>query len=156
MPWRRYRPTDPRRYYVHVRTFLGRRGTFLALLGAVWVAQGVAAIATPGSSSYMLLNNGGEWRAMAWVATGAIAIIYATRSQGEDAPGFLALYLMAAYRAVAYGLGLFLWALPGGQEGDPRGAIGLLSWLVVIVAILVVAGWEESGPPRQPRRGAAP
>lgn len=155
MPWRRYTRADPRRYYVHVRTFLGRRGSFLVLFGVVWIAQGVAAFTTPESATYALLADGGQWRGLVWVATGAIALIYATRPQGEDAIGFLSLYLMAAYRAVAYGAGLVLWALPGGKEGDPRGAIGLLSWGALIIAILIVAGWRES-PEETPTRQGHP
>ena len=144
MPWRHYSRTDPRRYGTWLRVRLGRRGSFLALLGVVWVLQGVAALTAPESSSYILLAAGEEWRGVAWITTGALAIAYAGRPQGEDAPGFLALYVMAAYRVAAYGLGLLLWLIPGGEPGNARGSIGVLAWAVVIIAILIVAGWREN------------
>lgn len=153
MPWRRYKPIDPRHHYIRARAHLGRRGFFLVLLGIIWIAQGVAAITAPGSTSYLLLAHGWGLRAAVWIITGAVAIWYSTRPQGEDALGFLALYLMAAYRAVAYGVGFLMWALPNGQDGDPRGVIGLLSWGVVIVAILIVAGWRESPEETLTRQG---
>lgn len=143
MPWRTYRRTDARRYITHMRHILGRRGSFLMLFGLVWIMQGIGALTAPDSDTYVLLADGNTWRGVAWITTGAIAITYSNRPQGQDAPGFLSLYLMAAFRVIAYGYGLFLWVVPGGHPGDPRGAIGMLGWTTIIIAILIIAGWRE-------------
>lgn len=142
MPWRKYSHIDPRRQIVHATHKLGRRGTFLACLGVMWVLQGVSVILAPDSPTYLLLSAGGEWRAVAWIATGVVAIMAATLRQGDDAVGFLALYIMAAYRMLAYGLSAIMWAA-GHDSGQGRGIVGMLSWGIVIVAILVTAGWPE-------------
>lgn len=150
-PHTRYHPLDPRRHYKRATARLGRRGTVLALFGVVWVMQGITVLIAPESPTYYLISQFTAVRAIVWIATGIVAIVYAARPQGDDAPGFLALYVMAAYRIVAYGAGFVLWALPGGTEGNPRGIIGAFSWGVILLSILVMAGWHETG--RRPRRG---
>lgn len=121
---------------------LGRRGILLGLLGAIWVLQGVGVIFTPASESYWLLAHGAGFRAAAWVATGLVAIAYAGRPQGDDAPGFLALYVMAGFRIVSYGIDTVRALLPG-DDGNARGLIGVLAWLTVLTVIIVISGWSE-------------
>lgn len=150
-PHRRYHPLDPRYHYRRATVRLGRRGTVLAVLGLVWVMQGVTVLVAPESPTYYLISHFTLARALGWIVTGVVAILYAARPQGDDAPGFLSLYVMAAYRIVAYGAGFILWALPGGTEGNPRGIIGAFSWGVILLSILVMAGWYETG--RRPRQG---
>lgn len=149
-PYRKYHVLDPRHHYVHATSRLGRRGTVLTLLGIVWVLQGTTVLLAPSSPTYYLLANFEVIRALGWMVTGVIAVAYAARPQGDDAPGFLALYIMAAYRVAAYAVGFVAWLIPGGLDGNPRGVVGIFSWLVILLAIVIIAGWHE--PTRRPRR----
>lgn len=153
-PYRRYHLLDPRRYYLRATAGLGRRGTVLALLGIVWIAQGLTALLAPSSPTYYLLANFDPVRAAVWIGTGLVAIAYASRTQGDDAPGFLALYVMAAFRVVAYSVGFVAWIIPGGSDGNPRGVVGIFSWFVILLAIVIIAGWRE--PSRTARRREGP
>ena len=152
-PHRRYRIWDPRRHYVRATNYLGRRGVVLALLGVIWIFQGATVLLTPPAPDYYLLSNFELARAVGWIVTGGIAIAYATRPQGDDAPGFLSLYVMAAFQAGAYAAGFVAWITPGGADGNPRGIVGVFSWLVILLAIVVMAGWHE--PARQRSKDAA-
>lgn len=146
MPYRQIPRWHPRRYVVHAETVLGRRGTVLALLGGLWLLVGASCLAIPPSGDYWLLSGPGWPRAIGWIITGAVAIWYANRPQGQDAIGFLALYLMAAFRVAAYGLSFIMWVAPGGYPGTARGLVGATTWIAVILLIVVVAGWREPTP----------
>lgn len=125
---------------------LGKRGTVLLILGVLWIFQGANAIGGPPSPTYLLLSGYGEVRGAVWIITGLIAIIAAPMPQGRDKWGFLALYLMAAYRFVAYGIGVVDWLDDAhGGPGDPRSTVGALSWLIILALIVVIAGWREPG-----------
>ncbi|MEO5745787.1 MAG: hypothetical protein ABIQ53_14520, partial [Terracoccus sp.] len=111
---------------------------------------GVSALITPPSPTYFLLAHWAGARACVWIVTGLIAIAYARRRQGADAPGFLALYLMAAYRVAAYSLGFIHWLLPG-DGGDARGIVGVFAWTTVVILIIAISGWAEPNDLDHPR-----
>lgn len=150
MPYRQIPRWDPHRYLVHAEVSLGRRGSVLALLGGLWLLVGVSCVVVPPSGDYWLLSGDGWPRAIGWFVTGAVAIYYARKEQGKDALGFLALYLMAAFRIAAYGLAFILWVTPGGNPGTPRGLVGATTWVAVVLLIVIVAGWRE---PSHEKRG---
>ena len=156
-PYRKYSRLDPRYHWGRAHHDLGRRGTVLLTLGVLWVCTGLSVIGAPGSRDYPLLTDVGPWenvRGAAWIVTGAVAIVCSRRRQGDDWPGWLALYAMVAYRIVAYAHGWVLWALPGVEGGTPRGIVGVLAWAVALVPIAVCSGWEE--PPARPTPEEAP
>lgn len=154
-PHRRYRHGDPRRTATRIRVWwqrIGRRGQVLTGLGLTWVLSGITVFATPGSKSYLLLSIWQTPRAILWIGTGLVAIIFAGRPQGDDTPGWLALYFMAGYRVLAYAHGFIDWlvsphvpGLPG--DGDPRGIVGVIAWGVIAWLIYKIAGWPEPSPP---------
>lgn len=163
MPYRRYRRRDPRRYWIlarlHARVVcarLGRRGLVLTMLGAIWVLVGLSTLTTPARPEYTLLELFAVPRGAAWVVTGIVAMVYAWRPQGEDRRGFLALYVMAAYRCAAYLLGWVAWVVDGvsmpGGPGEQNGVFGALAWAAVVTLIVIISGWSESHRP-VPRRG---
>lgn len=123
---------------------LGRRGTILALLGVAWILQGISTFFNEPSPSYPLLNEYPIIRGSAWILTGLVSIWYAKKPQGHDIAGFVSLYLMAAYRIIAYGVSFVLWLLPGGFEGNPRGIVGIFSWATIIILLIAVSGWSEN------------
>ena len=124
---------------------LGRRGACLTLLGIIWLCVGVSTALSDGPPDYVMLNGWGHVRGALWIATGAVAMLYAWKPQGRDWPGFVALYLMAGYRFVAYMFGFAQWLnSEHGEQGSAHGAIGAFTWLIIIVLIVTVAGWRES------------
>ena len=142
MPYRKISRLSPKRYLVHLIYSLGRRGSVLALLGVVWIMQGLFTYFSPERSDYWMLQQYPEVRLIGWLSTGAIAIAFAARPQGKDALGFLALYIMAAYRAASYTIPFVLWAFTS-EDGNPRGIFGLLAWGTIILLIFIVSGWSE-------------
>lgn len=151
-PYRRYHRYDPRRYVLQANIVLGKRGTVLALLGMIWIAQGVSALVTPPSADHLLLNVWSWPRAAAWVATGIVALWCSRKPQGKDALGFLALYVMAAYRVLAYLVSFAIWLVPDDHGGSPRAVVGVMSWVTIIIFIVILAGWDEPDRTRRERR----
>lgn len=133
----------PQRYIVRYAANFGRRGVCLALLGAMWLLVGLSCVVIPPSDDYWLLSGPGWPRALGWLITGALAIVYSRRPQGDDALGFVALYVMAAFRIAAYGLAFIQWVATGGEQGNPRGIVGATTWIAVLMLVVVVAGWRE-------------
>lgn len=143
MPHRRYSRINPARYYSRLTLFLGRRGAILFFLGVTWVFFGIATYFNEPSPSYALLNGNEFLRGTAWVITGVVSMFYARRPQGFDVWGFISLYIMAAYRIIAYGFDFVLWSMPGGGDGNPRGILGVFSWATILILLITVAGWKE-------------
>lgn len=143
MPYHRYKVYDPRYHYGRATYELGRRGAILGLLGVTWVLQGFSAILQTEPSVYTLLDGHDYIRGTVWLVTGAIAMYYARKPQGYDVPGFIALYIMASFRIIAYGFDFTLWLVPGGFDGNPRGIVGIFSWFTIITLLLVASGWKE-------------
>lgn len=135
----------PRRVYVYARTVLGRRGSMLLILGLVWVANGLA-VPFRDAPDHLALLNVLEWpRAVVWVVTGAVAIVMALRR--EDRAGWVALYIMAAYRAVAYSAGAVALMLDASVANDAAKLAAAMSgaavWVAVVAAIRICSGWRE-------------
>ena len=151
MPDRIIRHMD--RATARARARLGRRGTLLALLGAIWIATGITTLIAPPSPGYLLLNIATEAQGVAWIATGMVALWCANRPSGHDALGWIALYIMAAYRVLAYGWGLVEWAITVDAGGSLRAAFGALVWVAVLIILVVCAGWPE---PEDPQTGPTP
>ena len=160
MPYRRYGHADPRRYVMHYLTKFGRRGAILTLIGVVWIGMGVSILITPPSEIYYLISIGSWPRALVWILTGCVALWYARKPQGEDALGFLALYLMPAYRVVAYVVGMINYLIEPdlGTGGSARAIVQVLTWLTIMVLVSVIAGWSEPEPraTRDRRKAATP
>lgn len=137
--------TVSRRVYVYARTVLGRRGSMLTLLGLAWAVNGLA-VPFRREPDYLALLNAWEWpRAAMWVVTGVVAIVMARRR--EDRAGWVALYIMAAYRALAYGVGAVTLVLgvdgPAGLHEVASAASRAATWVAVVAAIRICSGWRE-------------
>lgn len=145
MPYRRFQKKDPRRYFAWLIVKFGRRGTLLILLGSIWVLQGVGVFSAP-ESSYALLSGWNFPRGVAWIVTGIIGIWAANKRMGDDAVGFISIYIMAGYRVLAYLHEFIRWAWPWGDPGEFRGLFSALAWSTVLVAIIVISGWPEPEP----------
>lgn len=150
MPWRKYRHIDPRRHYTHAVRAMGRRGLIFALLGVLTLAQGTAE-----------LIDGHSIVGAAWLAAGAVAIIWSRRPQGHDKPAAIALYLAFGSLVVESIVRFSLWfvsdwiaerLLPYGlaehlPHSSPTYAVNIVGFGALLVVIVVVAGWRENLPP---------
>lgn len=114
---------------------LGRRGAVLSILGVMWVLVGVNILAVDYRPALALSGSPIAQSAL-WIGTGFVACAFAWRPQGQDAAGFLALYVMVGYRCVSYA---FEWG-----SGRGSAVIGLLVWLAIAALILIIAGWREA------------
>lgn len=135
-----------------------KRGQILVIYGLVWIALGYNIIdeGDPITWSTLLpfqtLPPGP--RGLAWIVTGALAIAYAIRPRVQgDGVGFLALYLMPAWRVVA-----FTWAwidtyLPLGGPGYPSGWLWALTYAVMVASVMVCASWPNPPAGHGPRGG---
>lgn len=136
-----------RQYLRHPPACIGRRGAILILLGIIWITVGLdVVIVDSDDSPYLLLSQWAQIRSTVWIITGCVAIAYAPRRQGSDVIGWVALSIMAGYRLIAYGVGLITWAL-GGEHGEPRGVIGMVTWAAAVIGIATLAGWRETSAP---------
>lgn len=135
----------PRRVYAYARNVLGRRGSLLTILGLAWMAMGLAVPFRAEEGHLVLLNVLAPLRATLWVVTGAVAVVVARRR--EDRAGWLALYLMAAYRAVAFSAGAVAVALDGVSAADlpvlADDVSRAVTWVAVLAAIRICSGWRE-------------
>ena len=135
----------PHRIIRYARRRLGRRGSMLTLLGASWIVIGIMVPLREEPDHLVLLNALEGARTVAWIVTGCIALWAARRR--EDRVGWLALYLMAAYRAIGYLAGAVSLVVEHGVSADlptladavSRGA----TWAGFIAAIAICAGWRE-------------
>ncbi|MDY6054334.1 hypothetical protein [Micrococcus sp.] len=126
------------------RRRLGHRGSALLSLGTLWIGMGVLTILAPAPPGIHMLALAPTVRGTVWILTGAAAIIMATRRQGHDAWGFLALMAMAAYRATAHIAAVLTELLAPTPDGDlPRAVFGAIVWATIARLIVLIAGWPE-------------
>ena len=126
---------------------LGFRGRFLLLVGAAYLAQGVAATEDWGIAPHDLAP---PWaRAALWIVAGLIAIVTAWRPVRDVNPaGWLALYIPPALWSVSY---MISWIaslvpeldLPGNGHGYPGALMYALIWAMVVAVVLVCSDWPE-------------
>lgn len=135
--WNQWVADHTPKWLTHPPASMGRRGAILCTLGILWMLIGLG-IAVSGYTSprpLALLAFFPHIQAVAWILTGAVAMVYAWKPQGDDAPGFLALYVMVGYRVFAY---VVDWG-----SGHPESMVGTTFWLVVMVMVYTIAGWRE-------------
>ena len=125
---------------------IGRRGTFLLLVGAAWIFIG-ASVATdknvpnPGDAIlYQYLPV--EIRGAMWAVCGIIAICCSLRPSWEKI-GFVALVVMALQRVVGNVYGFIHFLIPGYPPGAMRSLWNVLAWGTIGLTIYVVAGWDD-------------
>lgn len=133
----------------------GRRGTWLIVLGCVWIAHGVGHLLEPVVTRVWVLHTHIPTPMLAgmWAVTGVIAIIEGLRGRGrEDWLGHAALYLMPAIKVFSFGMAWLLWLVDrvfdvSGDMGWSGGWYAALVWLIVSVALRLVASWPNPDRP---------
>jgi hypothetical protein len=137
---------------VKVAASVGRRGTVLLALGAIFVLYGVSVLTAPtspfgGFAPFGLAVSPWGWL---WIGCGALALTAAPRRGHPrwEAAGYNGLLLPPALWSLLH-LGSWLAHLAG-DPGNPRGWVAATVWGALIVIVLVVAGWPE--PPRKEPR----
>lgn len=126
---------------------LGKRGQILLIFGAVWVGVGAGVLYEGDPAAWDDLPAFSWWtpttRGLAWIATGLIAIVYALRPLRlrRDTIAFVALYIMPAWRVLAFTVEWF--------GGYSRGWIWALTYGCMVATVMICASWPE--PPRRHR-----
>lgn len=129
----------------------GRRGTWLIVVGAVWVIFGVGILQQPTSPRPGVLNEmAPAWvNAAGWWITGAIAVWHGLHGRGrDDSLGHAALYVMPAVRAISFALSWLAWVVTSWFEALPslgwaQGWYAAVVWAVVIIMMRLVADWPN-------------
>src|SRR4051812_36799177 len=125
---------------------LGRRGALLLTLGLVWVLTGLATFGTPAipDADWAWFEDLPTWpRALLWISTGLVAIVFAGYPKSHsDAPGFAALYIVPFLKLLSFLTGWFVSLLPD-QEGFSRGFLSGMIYGVVLIILVICAGWKE-------------
>lgn len=142
MIYRKHSRLSPLRYWLQLGQRVGRRGFVLILLGTIWVFTGLSALTGPEPQNVPMLAEFDALRSLAWISTGILGIYAAF--QARDRLGFIALYIMAAYRFLAYVFSFISWA--AGWGGNGRGLAAASMWLVIILLLILIAGWDEPNP----------
>lgn len=134
----------------------GPRAQVLLILGLIWIMQGVGLLTPSGEAlgwvHIPLLSGHEHWRAAGWIATGAVGVLFALRPRAiaNDGIAFAALYVMPAYRLLAYTLAWLDSLLPLGGHGYSRGWLSALVYLALVRLIVICAGWSDPMPhPRE-------
>ena len=133
-----------------------KRGQILLIFGLVWIGIGVNVLHDGDPATWAKLEPFQAFspvmRGWAWIVTGAVAVAYSVRPRiiHHDGLGFLALYIMPAWRVAA-----FVWSwldglLPLGGEGYPRGYLWALTYGCMVAAVMICASWPD--PPRSDDR----
>jgi magnesium-transporting ATPase (P-type) len=140
-------------FQARLAAFFGRRGTFLAAYGLIWIVIGIANFIEP-MERFSKPGPGGPleilemaWTGLIWAACGLMAIstAFIRRSPGRqrvDQWGFTALLIPALVWDFGFFWSWISW-LSTGVYGRPTAWLGILVYLVIVLSILVVAGWPD-------------
>ena len=148
---RRLLPRHPRDLRVDYR------GQILAVYGLVWVGVGLATLVDRDPLAWAALEPfvlfPSPWRAILWIGTGLLALAYSVRPRiiANDGLGFAALYVMPAWRVLAFTWSWIDTYVDLGGPGYPRGWVWAFLHLVMIVAVMRVASWPN--PPKASDKG---
>lgn len=113
---------------------IGKRGLVLLMFGAVWVTIGFGIKDLPQSQSIPLYHPVPmTWQALAWIITGAIAMLLALTNHNEWR-GYPILFPMSATQAIGYAF----W-LPTMH----RAWTGVAVWVLMTAILVVIADWAE-------------
>lgn len=125
----------------------------LTTLGVAWIATGVS-IALNSDPAYVELVVPLTWlspetRGAGWIITGMVSCAYAWRPRwiAYDVLGFLALYVMPAYRAGAFLWGwLDSWLPLGGGPGYRPGLVQAALAAAMMGVVMICSDWPDPVP----------
>ena len=131
-----------------VRERIGRRGLVLLLFGVAWCVQGAAYFLLrdlfASVPDYFILDRLPlPVQGCAWIASGLLSMRSGIKPRHEDdTSGFLAVSAMPMLTAASALAGTVTYA----WNGNPLwvlGALTVLAWAPIVVALSVVASWYE-------------
>jgi hypothetical protein len=144
----------------HLRPFFPRpwshvdsRGQILIVYGVIWVLIGSQVLIEPDPAGWenlpIVSSVPREIRALAWILTGSLAILFAWRPRwiAHDGLGFLALYVMPTERvfilvwgwidSVCPPIEVLGWFTLFDGPGDPAGLRSAAIYLAIVAAVIV-------------------
>lgn len=130
---------------------LGRRGTVMILMSALWLYVGVGIILDgPDPRDGLIHTLWPIWfRSIEWILPAVVAFFMAWRV--NDTPGWVLLLLPPLIRAASFLYGWAVWQISDGADGYQDGAWSSILYLFMIGIVLTCAGWPDY-PPRTPDR----
>lgn len=133
-----------RNRYRDFKDRIGKRGACLISVGVVWFMTGVMMFLDTTEDyipGYYFYDHFYYIRAVAWVVSGIIAILFSWKPQGRDWPGWTAVMIMAVFRVLAYFQG-WLHSMVADTH-DWRGLVGGLGFVGVAALLRITASWKE-------------
>lgn len=141
-----YKVDSSKKYNVIVVRRLGRRGTAVLLVGILWILIGTLVYVdkrpiNPGDAilyeSIPLI-----YRAALWYTTGLLAILTISKPRWVGI-GFGLLSIMPAERLLSFCNSLIQYVIPGPPLGTLRSFIGGGIWIVALLFLVLIAGWDD-------------
>lgn len=127
----------------------GYRGTWLIILGVLWVLFGIGLLLRPETPIPYALHQHIPVgiRAALWMLTGATAVGTGLRGRDvDDSLGHVALWLMPALRLLGFGASWVLYVATSrlhAHVGYEDGWYRALAWLLVVIMLHLVAAWPN-------------
>lgn len=133
----------------------GRRGVFLMMVGALYVATGAITLAVDirrfGLPVFGAALDSPLWGIM-WLLGGLAAIVVGLARPRPDGPGFVALLVPPAIWTILYLASLVTWLASGGTAGRLTSLAGVVVWSITWTVVLVVSGWPDPSDERTGQR----
>lgn len=139
-------------------TRFGRRTLILLSGGGCWLLNGWAIYNIP-IERFSRPGPGGAlefmdtpWPGVMWMTGGILAIgnaVLRRRLHGRDVVGFLGLVTppIVWWMAYLWSSALYLLTGPEHWAGNPRAAVGLITWTFSSLFVLLTAGWPDPDDP---------
>ena len=136
----------------------GRRGTWLIVIGSVWLVVGLSILGDPlPTHSWVAYQYAPQvLQATAWWITGGVAIAQGLRgAKVHDYVGHVALYFMPAVRAISFALSWLIWVATSTLShfgvfhtiGWADGWYAALVWFLVSLMLRLIADWPNPSQP---------
>lgn len=134
---------------------LGRRGLLLLMFGLLWMSFGFGVLTveqlrftSEPARAPLLSVLDHQQIGWVWIATGVVSLIAGltrTRHGRSDILGFNALIVPAAVWFLGYVWSYLAWLMDG--SGRASAWVAAIVWLIVVVFVLLVAGWPDPDDP---------
>ena len=126
-----------------------QRKAILALLGALWVLQGLEIFNKQevwvADKAVIYLGWPFGVRVMLWCSTGILACLGAVKgTKLSERIGWMVLALMPVERFFLHTYSGIAWIIPGAPGGDPWAPLHMARWALIWLVIWLLAGGKSS------------
>lgn len=136
---------------------IGRRGLLLIISGCAWIGIGISIWISPSVNRFSTGNNDphdylhildSQWTAVVWAIAGTAGVVIGSLGKRSalnprEVLGFNFILTPPLLWTLAYIWSLATFFLTGGDEGRASSGIALIIYALIVLFILVIAGWPE-------------